>query len=175
MIRNETINTLLTRRSIRKFASEQITDEELDTVLEAGLYAPSARAQQPWLFVVVQDKATRKEVVDLNNVILGSKSDPYYNAPTIIIVFSQKGAIAPVEDASLAMGNIFNAAHAIGLASCWINREREMFQTAKGKELMKRWGVADDYFAIGACAIGKADCEMPKAGQRREGRVIKIK
>ena len=175
MIKNEVIDSLLSRRSIRKFKPEQIKDEELDTVLEAGIYAPSARAQQPWLFVAIQDEATRKEITELNLFIRGGNADPYYEAPTVILVFAQKGTIAPVEDASLALGNMFNAAHAIGLGACWIHREREMFETAKGKELMKRWGVDENYMGVGSCALGYADCEMPQAPKRREGTVIKIK
>ena len=107
---NETLNTLMNRRSIRKFKPQQITDSELSAVIDAGLYAPSAKAQQPWKFVVVQNEAEREKVYALNRKLRGM-SAPYYSAPTVILVFAEKDAIAPLCDAALAMGNMMNAAY----------------------------------------------------------------
>lgn len=108
---NETIKTLLERRSIRKFKPEQIKDQELNAVLEAGKYAPSAANQQSALFIVLQSKDAIKKITKMNAGVIGKGDiDPYYGAPTIILVLWDKSKFAPVEDASLALGNTYNAA-----------------------------------------------------------------
>ena len=164
---NETLNTLLTRRSIRKFKPEQIKAEELAAVLEAGKHAPSGGGRQGNLFVVAQDPALRKQLAKLNAAVLGKDFDPYYGAPTIILVFADRTQSTPVEDGSIALGNLFNAAHALGLGSCWIHRAREMFANEEGQALLKRWGVEDRYVGVGACSLGYPDGELPAAAPRK--------
>lgn len=169
---NETLNTLNTRRSIRKFKPDPIKDEELNAVLEAGKYAPTGGGRQGNLFVVVQDKALREKLAKMNAAVLGKDCDPYYGAPTIILVFADKTKSTPVEDGSLALGNLFNAAHALGLGSCWIHRAREMFEGEEGKTLLRRWGVGEQYVGVGACSLGYPDGDLPAPAPRKEGRVI---
>jgi nitroreductase len=171
---NETIKTLLARRSIRKFKPEQIREEELNAVLKAGMYAPSGANQQSALFVVIQDKETLKKLSAMNAAVLGKDIDPYYNAPTVILVFADKSKIAPVEDASLALGNMFNAAASLGIGSCWVHRAKQMFETAAGKDLMSKWGVAGDYIGVGSCILGYPDGEHPKAAPRKDNFVILV-
>lgn len=131
---NEIINALLTRRSVRSYKPQQVTDDELRTVLETGTYAPTSMGRQdPWI-VAVQNAGLRQELTEMNAKVMGVDSDPYYGAPTIVLVFATKGARNAVQDASLALGNMMNAAHAIGLGSCWINRELEMFDTPPGAQ-----------------------------------------
>ena len=164
---NETLNTLLARRSIRKFKPEQIKAEDLNAVLEAGKYAPTGGGRQGNLFVVAQDPALRKTLARLNAAVLGKDFDPYYGAPTIILVFADRTQSTPVEDGSIALGNLFNAAHALGLGSCWIHRAREMFANEEGQALLKRWGVEDRYVGVGACSLGYPDGELPAAAPRK--------
>lgn len=171
---NETIKTLLNRRSIRKFKPQQISDDELNAIIECGLSAPSARAQQPWKFVVVQNEDDIKAVYALNEELRGMKN-PYYSAPTVILAFADKDAIAPLCDTALAMGNMMNAAFSLGIATCWIHGEKEMFETEKGKQLMQKWGLEDNYIGVGSIAVGYADCELPNSPKRRENRVIFVK
>ena len=76
--------------------------------------------------------------------------DPYYGAPTIILVFGDKSKATPAEDASLALGNMYNAAYSIGLGSCWIHRTGQMFESEEGKSLLKEWGVEGDYVGVGS-------------------------
>lgn len=173
---NETIKTLLGRRSIRKFKQQQITDEELKTVLEAGMYAPSGANQQSPLFIAVQDRETLKTLNALNASAMGkSGGDPYYGAPTVILVLADKSKVTPVEDASLALGNMFNAAASIGLGTCWIHREKQMFESSQGRELLKKWGVNGEYIGVGSCAIGYPDCPTPEAPTRKDGYVVYIR
>ena len=169
---NETLSTLMTRRSIRKFKPDQIQDAELNAILEAGKYAPTGGGRQGNLFVVVQDETLRKKLAQLNAAVLGKDFDPYYGAPTIILVFADKTKTTPVEDGSLALGNLFNAARSLGLGSCWIHRAREMFESEAGKALLRRWGVEDRYVGVGACSLGYPDGELPAPAPRKEDFVI---
>ena len=164
---NETLNTLKTRRSIRKFKPDPIKAEDLNAILEAGQYAPSGGGRQGNLFVVVQDPALRKQLAKMNAAVLGKDFDPYYGAPAIILVFADQTKSTPVEDGSIALGNLFNAARALGLGSCWIHRAREMFASEEGQALLKRWGVADTYVGVGACSLGYPDGDLPAPAPRK--------
>ena len=171
---NETIKILLERRSIRKFKPEQIKDEDLNAILKAGMYAPSGGHQQSALFVVIQDKETLKKLSAMNAAVLGKDIDPYYGAPTLVLVFADRSKVTPIEDASLALGNMFNAAASLGIGSCWVHRARQMFETQEGKDLLKKWGVTGDYVGVGSCILGYADCEHPKAAPRKDNFVIRV-
>ncbi len=73
--------------------------------------------------------------------------------------------VTPVEDASLALGNMFNAAYSLGLGSCWVHRERQMFASDQGQALLKKWGVEGDYVVW-----GPASSVTPRANTRRRPR-----
>jgi nitroreductase len=171
---NETIKTLLERRSIRRFKPEQIEEDDLNAVLRAGMYAPSGGNRQSALFVVVQDKPTLKRLSAMNAAVLGTTIDPYYKAPTVILVFADASTTTPVEDASLALGNMFNAAESLGLGSCWVHRTKQMFETEEGKDLLKKWGVAGNFIGVGSCILGYPDGERPKAAPRKDNFVIRV-
>lgn len=171
---NDTIKTLLYRRSIRKYKPEQIREDELNAILEAGMYAPSGANQQSALFVVVQDKETINKLSAMNKAILGKDTDPYYGAPTIVLVLADRSKVTPVEDASLALGNMFNAAASLGVGSCWVHRARQMFESDEGKDLLKKWSVTGDYIGVGSCILGYPDCEHPKAAPRKEKFIIRV-
>jgi nitroreductase len=172
---NETINTLLTRRCIRSFKPEQISDEELHAVLEAGKYAPSGANQQSALFIVVQDTEMRKLISEMNRAVKASDSDPYHGAPTVVLVLADKTKVTPLEDASLALGNMFSAACSLGLGSCWVHRERQMFESKEGKALLKSWGVEGDYIGVGACILGYPEGEHPQAAPRKDDFVVMVR
>lgn len=77
---NETLKTLKERRSIRKYKKEQISDEQLNLILEAGSYAPTGMGMQSPIMVVVQDEETIKELSKMNADVMGTDSDPFYGA-----------------------------------------------------------------------------------------------
>jgi len=168
---NAVLTALKTRRSIRSYKAEQITDEELRTVLEAGTWAPTGKGlQDPWI-VAVQDAALKEKLSQMNRAFLGIDSDPFYGAPTFVLVFASRPEKwrNGVQDASLVLGNMMLAAHAIGLGSCWINREREMFDTEEGKALLKQWGLPEDVMGVGALALGYPAAEPKAPRPRKEG------
>jgi nitroreductase len=172
---NEVLKAIRERRSIRRFKPEQITDEELTAVLEAGTWAATGHGTQAPFIVAVQNPAQRDLLASLNAEIFGIDSDPYYGAPTLVLVFAPKDNDNNYRDGSLVLGNMMLAAHAIGLGSCWINREREMFATPEGKALMQELGLPDGLVGIGALALGypAAPPRDPKPRKENYWRIVK--
>lgn len=171
---NNALQNLLTRRSIRSYEDRQVDAKELELILEAGTYAPTARGTQSPLIVVVQDRETIALMSRLNAKVLGVSSDPFFGAPTVLVVFADGDNANGVQDASLVMGNLMNAAHALGLGSCWINRARETFEMPEGKALMEKWGVPARYKGLGNCVLGYAKGEAPAPKPRKEGYVLRV-
>ena len=164
---------LLTRRSVRKYTDRQVEDEKLDKVLTAGLYAPTGMNNQLPVLVAVRDKETRDRLSRMNAAVMGASGDPFYGAPCVIVVLSDPERMTWVEDGSLVLGNLMNAAHSLGLGSCWIHRAKECFDTPEGKALLRAWGVPENYRGVGNCILGYAE-EEPEAKPRKSGRIIKI-
>ncbi len=164
---------LLTRRSVRKYTDRQVEDEKLDKVLTAGLYAPTGMNNQAPILVAVRDKETRDKLSRMNAAVMGASGDPFYGAPCVIVVLSDPERMTWVEDGSLVLGNLMNAAHSLGLGSCWIHRAKECFDTPEGKVLLRAWGVPENYRGVGNCILGYA-AEEPEAKPRKSGRIIKI-
>lgn len=164
---------LLTRRSVRKYTDRQVEDEKLDKVLTAGLYAPTGMNNQAPILVAVRDKETRDKLSWMNAAVMGASGDPFYGAPCVIVVLSDPERMTWVEDGSLVLGNLMNAAHSLGLGSCWIHRAKECFDIPEGKALLRAWGVPENYRGVGNCILGYA-AEEPEAKPRKSGRIIKI-
>ena len=167
------MNTLLNRRSIRRYKEDQVPDELLDQVLTAGLYAPTGMNRQNIIMVAVRDKQTRDQLSRMNAAVMGSDRDPFYGAPCVIVVLGDPEIYPVVENGSLVLGNLVNAAYAVGLGSCWIHRAKQTFETEAGKALLRKWGLKEDLVGIGNCILGYAD-ESPEAKPRLDGRIIKI-
>ena len=170
---NEAMNNLLKRRSIRRYQDTQVGDELLDAVLEAGLYAPTGMNRQNVVMVAVRDKETRDQLSKMNAAVMGRDGDPFYGAPCVIVVLGDEESYPAVENGSLVMGNLMNAAHAVGLGSCWIHRAKQVFETEEGKALLREWGLKDTLVGIGNCILGYAD-EAPEAKPRLDGRIVKV-
>lgn len=169
---NETIKTLTERRSIRKYKKEQIKPEQLEQILQAGQYAPTGMGAQSPVMVVVQDRQLIEKIGKINAAVMGTESDPFYGAPTVIVVFADRRRGTYLEDGSLVMGNLLNAAHAVGVDSCWIHRAKEVFETQAGKMLMQGWGLDENYVGIGNCILGYRDCDYPIPKPRKENYII---
>ena len=173
-MKEEVLRGLLTRRSVRAYEPRQITEDELEAVLQAGLYAPCGMGSQKVYFAAVQDKAVRDRLSAMNRAILGSDSDPYYGAPTIVVVLADPERYTWVEDGSCALTAMMEAAHAVGLGSCWIHRARQMFDSPEGKELLKQWGLPETLQGVGSLALGYPAQEPPAPPARKPGRVVKV-
>ena len=135
----ETVQDLKTRRSVKKYRPDQITKNELIQVLETGMNAPTGMNRQSPVMVAVQDPETVKQLSSMNEAVMGVSSDPFYGAPTVIVVLADSTVPTYLYDGSLVMGNLLNAAHALGLGACWIHRAKEVFASEEGKKLLKKW------------------------------------
>lgn len=161
------MDLFLTRRSVRAYKPQQITPQELKAVTDAGTYAPSGMGMQSPVIVAVQSPAYRKAVMELNQKARGGNGDPYYGAPTIVLVLADPQRGTCVEDGSCALCAMMYAAHALGLASCWIHGEREMFQLPEGKALLKEWGLPENLRGVGSLALGYAAGPLPEPKDRK--------
>lgn len=185
---NETIKTLLSRRSIRAYKTEQLRDEELNLILEAGKYAPSAINQQRWHFSVVQNQDILSKINEgCRSIIRNSpvkelaeranseSFSVFYNAPALIVVSGDPGAILPQIDCSLALGNMFLAAESLGIGSCWINAVVQFFAGEEGKKLKKDLGIPEEYAVYCAGSFGYKAVQTPEAQPRKENIINIIK
>ncbi len=173
MMKNEVIKALVERRSVRSYKDTPIPEEVLDEILKAGTYAPTGRNKQAPIIIAVTEKSLRDRLSKINASIMGTDTDPFYGAPTVLIVLCDKTVPTYIYDGSLVMGNLMNAAHALGVASCWIHRAKETFETEEGLEILRELGVNGEYEGIGNCILGYADGEYPVTRPRKEGYVIK--
>ena len=170
------LETLYERRSIRKYKADQISNEELERVLRAGVCAPTAMNYQSPIIIAVQNKEEISNLSKLNARVMGKEDiDPFYGAPTVLIVLADANNKNAIKDGSLVMGNLMNAAYAIGLGSCWINRATEVFDSPEGKALLKKWGIDGEYIGVGNCILGYPDQEHPVMKPRKDNYVYYVR
>ena len=173
---NATLKVLESRRSCRNFKPDMIKDEELKAILKAGTYAATGMGKQSPIIIAVTDKKLRDELMVANRKVAnwGEDYDPFYGAPVILIVLAKKDVPTYVYDGSLVLGNLMNAAESLGVASIWIHRAKEEFESDFGTNILKKLGIPDEYEGIGHCALGYA-AEPPKeAAPRKENYVYYI-
>ena len=171
---NDLIDLIKTRRSVRLYTEEPVPEELLEQVLEAGTFAPTGGGHQSPVIVAVTDPGARERLRRLNAAVMGRDTDPYYGAPVIVVVLADGGRGTFVEDGSCVLENLMLAAHALGLSSCWIHREREIFDSEEGKALLRDWGLPETLRGVGAIALGYADGTEPTAAPRKEGYVVRV-
>ncbi len=167
---NETLKVLETRRSCRNFKPDMVNEEDLKAILRAGTYAATGMGKQSPVIIVVTDKATRDAISEANRKIGGWDEgfDPFYGAPVILIVLAKKDIVTHVYDGSLVMGNLMNAAESLGVASIWIHRAKEEFETDFGKAILNKLGISDEYEGIGHCALGYAAGPLNDPAPRKD-------
>ena len=173
---NEALNNLLTRRSCRAYEDRQVEAEALDAILEAGTYAPTGMGKQSPFIVAIQDRDTLNKVERLNAAPMGNPdAHTFYGAPTVIVVFAENDSLIKIADANLVIGNILNAANAVGVDSCYIWRAREAFESEEGKALKAAWGLPEECVGVGNVILGygKPEGKRP-APARKENYIRKI-
>ena len=170
---NEILKTMKERRSIRKFKPDMPKKEDLEQIVEAGIYAANGRGQQATVTVAVTNKEMRDKISEINRKIGGWDEgfDPFYGAPVILIVLANKNCNTYIYDGSLVMGNMMLAAHSLGLGSIWIHRAKEEFETEEWRKFLSDLGIEGEWEGIGHCAVGYIDGQLPKAAERKNGRV----
>ena len=170
---NEVIRAMLERRSIRKFKKEVPKKEDLEQIIEAGLYAANGMGRQAAIVVAVTNREIIEKLSKVNAEIWGKEGiDPFYGAPAILIVLAEKDWRNAAYDGSLVMGNLMLAAHSLGLGSIWINRAKQEFEMEEWKAWLKSIGVEGEWEGVGHCAVGYIDGDIPKAAPRKANRVF---
>lgn len=194
---NETMQTILHRRAIRRFDKRQIEEELLQQIIQAGLYAPSAGGKQGVIFAVCQDRevnerlgkikransnphmATAKNYVSKEQPSIAD--DPklvnaFYDAPTVITMFAPKNFLFSADDCAVAAENMMLAADSLGIGSCYIGQGWTAFADSYGQEILRKWKIRTDYYAVMQLLLGypKADDKHPAAKARRNDRVLRF-
>ena len=171
---NPVLQAIESRRSVRRFKPDMVPAELLDQVLQAGTYAATGMGRQSPIILAVTDPKVRDQLSRMCAAIMGSDKDPFYGAPVVLVVLADKSRPTCVYDGSLVMGNLMLAAHAEGLASCWIHRAKEEFESEEGKAILKELGVEGDWEGIGHCILGYADGEPKPAAPRKADYVVRV-
>lgn len=171
---SETLNVLKTRRSCRAYKPDPVEDEKLNAIIEAGTYAATGMGKQSPIILIVKDKALRDKLSKMNAAIMGMDIDPFYGAPELLIVLADKAIPTYIYDGSLVMGNMMNAAADLGVASCWVHRAKEEFESEEGKAILKELGIEGDYEGIGHLILGYAAKPLPNPAPRKDNYVYKV-
>lgn len=194
---NETIQTILNRRSIRRFDTRQVEEEKLQQILKAGLYAPSAGGRQGVLFVVCQDREVNERLGRIKRAnshprmatehCYVSREQPsiaddpeiknaFYGAPSVITLFAPKGFLFAVDDCAVAAENMMLAAASLGIGSCYIGQGWTAFADPYGQEILKTWGIRTDYYAVMQLLLGyqKEGDRHPSPKPCKAGRVLRF-
>ena len=172
---SDVLETIKSRRSIRKYKSDMVPQDKLEKIIEAGTYAATGMGKQSPIIVEVTNKELRDKLSAMNAKIMGTNTDPFYGAPVVLIVLADKSRPTYLYDGSLVMGNLMLEAEAQGIGSCWIHRAKEEFESEEGKEILKSLGIEGDYEGIGHCVLGFADGPAPKAAPRKDSYVYYVK
>ena len=172
---NEVLQTILTRRSCKKYRGDPVDRKLVEVVVEAGLYAASGSNLQGAIILAVTDRPTRDRLCRLNAKYdpMG-RTDPFYNAPVVLAVLGDRTTGTGVEDGSLVLGNMMLAASTLGVASCWIHRAQQEFDSPEGKALLAKWGIPERYRGVGHCILGYAAAELPAAKPRKADFVVRV-
>lgn len=194
---NETMQTILHRRAIRRFDERQIEEVLLQQILQAGLYAPSAGGKQGVIFAVCQDRevnerlgkikransnphmATAKNYVSKEQPSIADDpklANAFYDAPTVITMFAPKNFLFSVDDCAVAAENMMLAADSLGIGSCYIGQGWTAFADSYGQEILRKWEIRTDYYAVMQLLLGypKTGDPHPASKPRRNDRILRF-
>lgn len=170
----DAMTNLTTRRSVRAYKTDPIPSDVLDRILTAGTYAATGMNKQSPIILAVTNREMRDRLSKLNAAVMNSDKDPFYGAPYVLVVLADRAVRTHIYDGSLVMGNLMNAAHAEGVASCWIHRAKEVFNSPEGKQILSDLGIEGDYEGVGNLILGYADGELPPVRPRKENYIYRI-
>ena len=170
----ETLKVLKTRRSCRAYKPELIEEDKLNAIIEAGTYAATGMGRQSPIIIAVTDRIMRDKLSGMNAAVMGASKDPFYGAPELLVVLADRSIPTYLYDGSLVMGNMMNAAADLGVASCWIHRAREVFDSEEGKAILKDLGIEGDYEGIGNLILGYAANPAAAPAPRKADYVYRV-
>ena len=182
------------RFAIRKYTSRPVERADLERIMQAGEYAPTAGGGMRSMMVGVLDAELVRELGRLNMAgfdrgrLAGSYvsrdqpsviddptiRDGFYGAPCVVCLFGQGNFAFREADAYCAAENMLLQATELGIASCIVSRGTETFSGPRGRELMDAWGVPEGYRGVGHCILGYRKGEKPEAAPRKDGRIYRV-
>ncbi|NLI92835.1 MAG: nitroreductase family protein [Peptococcaceae bacterium] len=175
---NEVLKTIKSRRSVRHYSPEQISQESLDLIIEAGTYAPSAHNQQSWHFTIIQNPSLLQHINETVRVRMAQSevewirkmgSNPSfqvtYNAPTLVIVSGKSDSIAWSADCAAAIQNMLLAAESLDIGSVWLGLVRFYFEEEQNRKELE---IPDGYEPYYGVSFGyKVKGKEPVAPKRK--------
>jgi len=177
------IDNIMSRRAIRKYTTQQVSQEQLDTIMKAAIYAPSTLNKQAWEMRVIQNSKIIEEINQRfmafaqGKELQGSAAryrEPGFSishhAPTIIVIATQKGAAHARLDAGIALQNILLSSHALGLGTCPLGTLVTVLNLPENEDLLRLINIPEDYEVTINVALGYA-AENPKAPIRYADKV----
>lgn len=197
MAENEVMKTIMYRRAIRRFEERQIAEDELEQILQAGMYAPSAGGRQGVIFAVCQDKEVNERLGKIKRANSNprmatatsyvSKEQPsnaddpkiinaFYDAPTVITMFAPRNFLFSVDDCAVAAENMMLMATSLGVGSCYIGQGWTAFADPFGQEILQKWKIPDGYYAVMQLLLGypRKEDKHPMAKPRKEKRILRF-
>jgi nitroreductase len=192
---NQFIQFILSRRSIRKFTDQPVSDEDLHEILQCALYAPTGRNLQETRFIAIQNSNVLRQLSELvrniflsmplvegryyNSAILNSRSHPHYDysfhAPLVVIAVAPQNSNNGMADSANAIQNMYLAATALGLGACWVNQLHWLTGNPSLRKFLYQYGLDKDDCIFGSIAIGHPSVPAPQAAPRKENRVVYVK
>lgn len=185
---NQTLEIIKERRSVRNYAKEQISEEELQAIVEAGLYAPSGNNRQSWHFTVVQDRKFLKELNYETKQVLAESDNPFLQrvgqneemdifngAPTVVIVSGSEADSNTPANCAMASENMLIAAQSLGVSSCYIISVSYLFEGEYAQYFAEKLGIPEGYKVQNAILLGYAAGDDVQAAPRKEGCVNYIR
>ncbi|RII34042.1 nitroreductase family protein [Clostridium chromiireducens] len=179
---NEVLKTIKNRRSIRSYLPDQINQEELHLIIEAGIYAPTAHNDQPWHFTVIQNEELLSHINEKTKELMAKSEDNFirtlglnpkintiYNAPTLIIVSGKKDALEPKIDCSAAIQNMLIAAESLNIGSVWLSFMTPLFSL---QDEVEKLGIPEGYEPYYGAAFGYKNIEKELTAPKRNVDVI---
>jgi len=180
--KNQVVECIMSRRSIRAYKSEQIKDEELQTILECGINAPSARNSQPWEVRVIRDKEAidnlNKEVIadmiekrpEAKERFADEDASVFFHAPTLLVVAYDTTQYWGQSDCGMLVQNILLAAESMNIGSCAVGCCREYINSPKAADFVKSLNLPENYLVYLTVTLGYKD-ENPDAKPRDDKKV----
>ena len=170
---NKVVEVIKNRVSCRSYNDKKVSLKKVLEIAEAGKYAPSGKNRQIANIFVVNSKRYVEKLRELSRKILDR--DCMYGAKTVILVGGPREDKFTYQDCSCVLENMFLAASAMKIASCWINQFDDLFNSGKeGQKIKKQLGIPEEYQIVGACIVGYPSENATLVVKERKADFIKV-
>lgn len=174
MEENKILDCIKSRRSVRSYTDRQVSEDDLQLILEAAAYAPNGMHLETWHFVAIQNEEKLKQLNFLIKKAFAKSDDRhlqergksetyccYYHAPTLVIVSNEPTQWWAGMDCACAIENMFLAANSLGIGSCWINQLGTTCDDTEVRQFITSLGVPENHKVYGCVALGYANPALP--------------